>query len=112
MVRLPKSKFTSSIDLLQQTFSAQQLFRPTSYRAKGQTRSMADAAAACGSLQAFVNEVKAQRGKKITDGQADDLLQVVAQLQADLSWSCSAEEILKHMGLWEVNLPHFRRVRP
>jgi len=87
MVRLPKSKFTSSIDLLQQTFSAQQLFRPTSYRAKGQTRSMADAAAACGSLQAFVNEVKAQRGKKITDGQADDLLQVVAQLQADLGCS-------------------------
>ena len=87
MVRLPKSKFTSSIDLLQQTFSAQQLFRPTSYRAKAQTRSMADAAAACGSLRAFANEVKAQRGKKIPDNQADALLEVVAQLQADLGCS-------------------------
>jgi hypothetical protein len=41
-------------------------------------------AAACGSLRAFANEVEAQRGKKITDSQADELLKMVAQIQADL----------------------------
>lgn len=39
---------------------------------------------ACASLRAFANEVKAQRGKKITESQADALLEVVAQLLADL----------------------------
>jgi hypothetical protein len=34
MVRLPKSKSSSSIDLLKQTFSAQRLFRQTSCRAE------------------------------------------------------------------------------
>jgi probable HAF family extracellular repeat protein len=40
--------------------------------------------AACGSLRAFANEVEAQRGKKITDSQADELLQMVAQIRTDL----------------------------
>lgn len=39
---------------------------------------------ACAALRAFANEVKAQKGKKLTEAQADALLEIVAQLLVDL----------------------------
>lgn len=42
-------------------------------------------AAACNSLQAFINAVEAQRGTKLTDSQADQLITAAQEIQAVLN---------------------------
>lgn len=41
-----------------------------------------DNAAACGSLEAFINEVEAQRGKKISEVEAEELIYEAEQIIA------------------------------
>ena len=41
--------------------------------------------AACNSLAAFINAVEAQRGKKITNAQADQLIGSAQQIEAMLN---------------------------
>lgn len=43
-----------------------------------------DNATACGDLQDFINQVNAQRGKKIADVLADSLVTAVSQIQTEL----------------------------
>lgn len=43
-----------------------------------------DTATACSDLTAFIHEVEAQRGKKLTTAQADDLLAAAEEIQASL----------------------------